>query len=51
MPSDTTVSILQSIFRETPTLFESLIFLAIIEVGFLWLAMRTVTRREYVLEQ
>jgi ABC-type transport system involved in multi-copper enzyme maturation permease subunit len=51
MPSDTTVSILQSIFRETPTLAESLIWLAIIEVGFLWLAMRTVTRREYVLEQ
>jgi len=37
--------------REIPSLSESLIWMAIIEVGCLWLAMRAVSRREYVLEQ
>jgi hypothetical protein len=30
---------------------ESLVYLGLIEVGCLWLAMRLVTNREYVLEQ
>jgi ABC-type transport system involved in multi-copper enzyme maturation permease subunit len=51
MPSDSAVSLVQSIFREIPTLSESMIWMAVMEVGFLWLAARFVTRREYVLEQ
>ena len=51
MPNDSAVSLVQSIFREIPTLSESLIWMAVMEVGFLWLAARFVTRKEYVLEQ
>jgi ABC-type transport system involved in multi-copper enzyme maturation permease subunit len=51
MPNDSTVSLVQRIFRETPTLAESVIGMAIILFGFLWLGARTVSRREYVLEQ
>jgi len=51
MPSDSAVSIIQSIFREVPTLTDSLIWLAIITVASLWFAASNVTRREYVLEQ
>jgi ABC-2 type transport system permease protein len=51
MPNDSAVSLVQSIFREIPTLSESLVWMAVMEVGFLWLAARFVTRREYVLEQ
>jgi hypothetical protein len=51
MPNDSTVSLVQSIFRETPTLGGSLLGMAIILFGFLWLGARTVSRREYVLEQ
>jgi len=51
MPSDTTVSLLQSVFQEVPTLGTSLFWLTAIWAIFLWLATRTVERREYVLEQ
>ena len=42
---------MQQIFRQTPSLAESLFWMAVIEVVCLWLAARTVARREYVLEQ
>lgn len=51
MPSDSAVSIIQSIFREVPSLADSLIWLAIITVACLWFAASNVTKREYVLEQ
>lgn len=51
MPSDGVVSLVQSLFRETPSLAASLIVLAVIVAGFLALAASTVERREYVLEQ
>lgn len=51
MPSDSPISLIQDIFREVPSLTESLVWLAVILVGCLWLAARTVTRREYILEQ
>ena len=51
MPSDTAVSMIQSVFHETPTLGTSIFWLTAIWALFLWLAARTVERREYVLEQ
>ena len=51
MPADSTLSLLQSLFREVPTLGQRLIWLTIIEVTCLALAARSVARREYVLEQ
>jgi len=51
MPSDSPLSLMQQIFQDTPGLAQSLISMAIIEVVCLWLAARTVARREYVLEQ
>ena len=52
MPTDdSTVSLLTSLFREFPTVGTSLFWLAVVTALTLWLAMRTVTRREYVLEQ
>jgi ABC-type transport system involved in multi-copper enzyme maturation permease subunit len=51
MPNDSAVSLLQSIFLTNPGLGESLFSLAVIEVVCLWLAARSVARREYVLEQ
>jgi ABC-2 type transport system permease protein len=51
MPSDTVVSLIQGIFRENPSLTESLIWLAVILVVFLWAAAVSVERKEYVLEQ
>ncbi|HEX5069134.1 MAG TPA: ABC transporter permease subunit [Vicinamibacterales bacterium] len=51
MPSNTPMSLLQGLFREVPSLTESLIWLAIILGLCLWFAARTVTRREYILEQ
>jgi len=52
MPSDdSTVSLLTSLFREFPPVGTSLFWLALITALSLWLAMRTVSRREYVLEQ
>jgi ABC-2 type transport system permease protein len=51
MPQDTTMGLLQSFFRETPSLAVALGGLAIIGGGALWLATRAVAKREYVLEQ
>ena len=51
MPNDSVVSLIQGIFRETPSLVESLVWLAVILVVFLWLAAVSVERKEYVLEQ
>jgi ABC-type transport system involved in multi-copper enzyme maturation permease subunit len=51
MPSDSAVSLIQSIVRDVPSLAESLVYLGLIEAGCLWLAMRAVASREYVLEQ
>lgn len=50
MPQDSTVSLLQSLFRDLPTPATSLVSLAVIGVGFLILAARVVSSREYVLE-
>jgi len=51
MPADSAVSLLQSVFHEVPTLGTALVSLAVIGAVFLWLAARTVERKEYVLEQ
>lgn len=51
MPNDSLASMVQSIFRETPSLELAVGVMAVILVGFLWLAGRIVARREYVLEQ
>ena len=51
MPNDSVVSLIQGIFRETPSLVESLVWLAVILLAFLWAAAVSVERKEYVLEQ
>jgi ABC-2 type transport system permease protein len=51
MPQNSTLSLLQDLMREVPTLTESLFWLAVITAVCLWLAARAVTKREYVLEQ
>lgn len=51
MPNDSTLSLIQGIFRESPSLASSLIGLAAILVVFIALAAWIVERREYVLEQ
>ena len=51
MPQDSPASALMQIFRETPPVSTSLIGLVVIVGLGLWLAGRTVERREYVLEQ
>jgi ABC-type transport system involved in multi-copper enzyme maturation permease subunit len=51
MPSDGIASLLQSVFRDTPTLPVALSALLAIAGVFLFLAIRVVERREYVLEQ
>lgn len=51
MPSDSGVGALLQAFREVPPLPASLAGLVAITAGALWLAARTVERREYVLEQ
>ena len=51
MPNDGVVSLIQGIFRETPSLGESLFWLAAILLAFLWWAAVSVERKEYVLEQ
>jgi ABC-type transport system involved in multi-copper enzyme maturation permease subunit len=51
MPNDSAVSLVQSIFREIPTMSDSVMWMTVMEVGFLWLASRIVTNKEYVLEQ
>lgn len=51
MPQDSAVSIVMQMFVEAPSVPVSLATLAAITGGALWLAGRTVERREYVLEQ
>jgi ABC-2 type transport system permease protein len=51
MPNDSTLSLIQGIFRESPSLASSLGWLAVIMIGFLAMAAWVVERREYVLEQ
>jgi hypothetical protein len=51
MPSDSPLSLIQELFRETPSVVESVISLAIIIGLSLWLGGRAVSKREYVLEQ
>jgi ABC-type transport system involved in multi-copper enzyme maturation permease subunit len=51
MPQEGVISLIQGLFRDTPSLSVSLSWLAVIWFGFLWLAARAVERREYVLEQ
>jgi ABC-type transport system involved in multi-copper enzyme maturation permease subunit len=51
MPQDSVMSLIQGFFRETPGLGTSLFWLVVICVGCLWLAMRSVETKEYVLEQ
>jgi ABC-2 type transport system permease protein len=52
MPADEgAASLLAGLFREAPSMTTSLGMLVVICAGFLWIATRTVERREYVLEQ
>jgi ABC-type transport system involved in multi-copper enzyme maturation permease subunit len=51
MPSEGVVSILQGLFRDSPPVMVSLAWLTAYVVLFLYLAARTVDRKEYVLEQ
>jgi ABC-type transport system involved in multi-copper enzyme maturation permease subunit len=51
MPNDNVVSMIQSIFRDNPSLPQALFWLAAILLVFLWVAAVSVERREYVLEQ
>lgn len=51
MPSDSTASLIQAIFREVPSATTALFWLFFALAVSLFLAARTVERREYVLEQ
>ncbi|PYQ70355.1 MAG: hypothetical protein DMG04_24945 [Acidobacteria bacterium] len=51
MPQDSAVSVLMQVFREVPSVAASLVCLAAIVAGTLWLSGRAVENREYVLEQ
>jgi ABC-2 type transport system permease protein len=51
MPQDSSISSLLSVFQELPAVWVSLVCLTGITVLGLWLAGRTVEKREYVLEQ
>ena len=51
MPTNTTLSLIQGIFRDTPSLAASLFWLAVILVVSLAAAAWSVERREYILEQ
>ena len=51
MPQDPTVAALMQFFTELPTIGSSLVGLAAITAGALWMAARAVESREYVLEQ
>jgi len=51
MPNDSTLSLIQGVFRESPSMAASLFGLAAILVVFVGLAAWIVERREYVLEQ
>ena len=51
LPSEGLVNILQGLFRDTPPVYVSLTWLTAYVVVFLYLAARTVERKEYILEQ
>jgi hypothetical protein len=51
MPQDSTLSMLQAVFRDSPSFVVCLACLLAFLVAFLYLAARAVERREYVLEQ
>ena len=51
MPSDSTASLIQAIFRDVPSATTALFWLFFARAASLFLAARTVERREYVLEQ
>ena len=51
MPQDDTVTAIQSLFSEPPSPLTSLLWLAVILGVALWLAARTVEKREYILDQ
>lgn len=51
MPSESATSILLRVVRDVPSVAMSLWSLALITAVMLWVASRTVARREYVLEQ
>lgn len=51
LPSDGTLAVIQNLFRQTLAPTTALFWLAVILGLGLWAAMRTVARREYVLEQ
>jgi ABC-type transport system involved in multi-copper enzyme maturation permease subunit len=51
MPSEGLVNLLQSVFRDAPPAWTSILWLCAYVAVFLWLATRTVEREEYVLEQ
>jgi ABC-2 type transport system permease protein len=51
MPSDGVVSVLQGMFRDTPPVSVCLTWLTVYVVVFLYLAAKTVDRKEYILEQ
>src|SRR5690349_14503801 len=51
MPEDSSITVLLQVFREVPGIALSLTALAAITGAMLWLAMRWVAAREYVLEQ
>jgi ABC-2 type transport system permease protein len=51
MPNDSALSMIQGVFRESPSLPSSLFWLAVIWAVFLGAAALIVERREYVLEQ
>jgi ABC-2 type transport system permease protein len=51
MPNDGVISLIQGLFRDTPSLPASLFWLAIIWAVFLGTAASAVERKEYVLEQ
>jgi ABC-2 type transport system permease protein len=51
MPSNSPLSLIQELFREFPSLTQSLFWIGAIIAVSLWFAARAVTKREYVLEQ
>jgi ABC-type transport system involved in multi-copper enzyme maturation permease subunit len=51
MPAEGVVSLLQGMFRDTPPAYVALFWLSVYVVVFLYLAARSVERREYILEQ
>ena len=51
IPQDSALSMLQAVFRDSPSLVACLGWLLLFVAGFLFLAARAVERREYVLEQ